>query len=423
MPCDRITNAYRRVPLLALSSSAIRVPAAHCWTSQQWHPFGCLVSLVALSAMFSVYGAEPAQAADSYADQRARLETMSAEEKEQLQRKKERFEALSEAEQKRLRELHAEVASAPESDELLAVMTRYNEWLKTLSSAVRAELLSLPPDERIKRIKEIKQDQERQRFREFANNLPERDMNIVYSWIEEFVGRNEEAYLERTPGEFRRRLQQMNETERRKALVGGLIWRRWDDDSPKPSEIEISELLPQLSEETRREVARATTNEEKLLVIRTLVRAAVLSKVLPPITDEQRQQVFAKLSSVERERLEQMAPDMMRRELTRMYHAQQFRERDGWRGWGPPGSGGPRFGPGRRDDGRDGPREGRGEGGRDDRRDGPRGEGRREFGRGERPEFGPPPGPPRRPPPMEEPPMEPPAEEPAADAGSSGEAD
>lgn len=294
--------------------------------------------------------AGPARAADSYAEQRARLEAMSAEEKEQLQRKKERFEALSESEQMRLRELHASVASDPDSDELLAVMSSYHAWLKTLSSAVRAELLSLPPEKRIERIKELKQEQERQRFREFANNLPERDMNVVYSWIEEFIGRHEAEFLERTPSEFRHRLEQQSESDRRKSLVAGLIWRRWDDDSPKPSEKDVSELLPRLSEETRKEVARAATKEEKLLVVRALVRAAVLSKVFPPISDEQRQQVFAKLSSVERERLEQMAPEMMRRELTRRYHAEQFRERDGWRGWGPPGSGGSRFGPSRRDD-------------------------------------------------------------------------
>jgi hypothetical protein len=303
-------------------------------------------------------------AADSYREQRAKLETMSAEEKEQLQRKKERFEALSQSEQERLRELHSAVAATAESDQLLAVMSRYNDWLKTLTSAVRAELLSLPAEERIKRIKELKQDQEQQRFREFANNLPEQDMNIIYSWIEDFVGRNESELIKRIPPEFRRRLEQQRDSaERRKALVTSLMWRRGDDDSPKPSESDVAELLPKLSEETRKQIDRTTSTEEKLLAVRTLVGAAVLSKVFPPISDEQRQQVFAKLNSVERDRLEQMAPDMMRRELTRMYHAEQFRSREGWRG-GPPGPGGPRFSAERRDDGRDGrrgdgPREGR----------------------------------------------------------------
>ena len=358
------------------------------------------------------------RAADSYAEQRARLEAMSAEEKEQLQRKKERFEALSESERNRLRELHSAVASVPESDELLAVMTRYNEWLKTLSSAVRAELLSLPADQRIKRIKELKQEHERQRFREFANNLPEQDMNVVYSWMEGFVGRNEAEFMKRIPPEFRRRLEHADEAERRKALVSSLMWRRWDDDSPKPTEADVDQLLPSLSEETRRELARTSTKEEKLLAVRDLVRAAVLSKVFPPISDDQRQQVFAKLNSVERERLEQMAPDMMRRELTRLYHAEQFRQREGWRGDGRPGPGGPRFGPGRRDEGRPGdgrpgegrpgegrPGEGRPEGRgpgrsdgfRDDRRDGPRDFDRRGSDREERPQSNPAPAPSKTP--------------------------
>ena len=346
-------------------------------------------------------------AADSYAQQRARLEAMSAEEKEQLQRKKERFDALSEAEQNRLRELHNAIATAPQSEELIAVMTRYNEWLKTLSSAMRAELLSLPPDERIKRIKEIKQEQERQRFREFANNLPEQDMNVVYSWMEEFVGEHEAEFLKRMPPDFRRRMEQMEAAERRKALISGMLWRRGDEDSPQPGEAELQKLLPRLSEETRKELDRATSQEEQLSAVRTLVRAAVVSKVFPPITDEQRQQVFARLNSLERERLEQMAPDMMRRELTRLYHAQQFRERDGWRGGGGrPGPGGPRFGPGRREDGPppgedrapgrpDGPREERREGARERGPEGGREFDRREFGASRRAKAGPPAGAPR----------------------------
>jgi hypothetical protein len=328
---------------------------------------GCVL-IVALLLTRSVLAAE------SYREQRAKLETMSAEEKEQLQRKKERFEALSQSEQQRLRELHSAVAATAESDQLLAVMSRYNDWLKTLTSAVRAELLSLPPEERIKRIKELKQDQERQRFREFANNLPEQDMNIIYSWIEDFVGRNESEFIKRIPPEFRRRLEQQRDgAERRKALVTSLMWRRGDDDSPKPSEADVAELLPKLSEETRKQIDRTTSAEEKLSAVRTLAGAAVLSKVFPPISDEQRQQVFAKLNPVERDRLEQMAPDMMRRELTRMYHAEQFRNRESWRGGppGPGGPGGPRFGPERREDGRDGRR---GDGQREGRR-GPPGDG------------------------------------------------
>ena len=355
------------------------------WWASAW------LSLVSLLPTVTGVRAE-----ESYAEQRARLEAMSAEEKEQLQRKKERFEALSASEQDRLRRLHSAIASEPESAELLAVMERYNEWLKTLSSAVRAELLSLPPDERIKRIKDLKQEQERQRFREFANNLPEQDMNVVYSWMEDFVGRHAEEFLRRVPPEYRRRIEQSEEAERRKALMAGLLWRRLGDDSPKPTEADVERLLPQLSQETRKELARAATKEEQLSAVHALVRAAVLSKVFPPITDDQRQQVFAKLSSVERERLEQMAPDMMRKELTRLYYAQQFREREGWRGGRP---GGPRFGPGRRDDGRpgDGLNPGRTERPGEDRSDVRRNFYRDDSDRKELQAVGPPQGPPQGP--------------------------
>ena len=81
---------------------------------------------------------------------------MTAAEKNQLQIKRERFLSLApEIEQAKIRELHQQIQSHPESEKLLATMNRYNEWLMTLTVYQRAELLKLPKKERIAHIKSL----------------------------------------------------------------------------------------------------------------------------------------------------------------------------------------------------------------------------------------------------------------------------
>src|SRR5436309_2734094 len=128
------------------------------------------------------------RADDDYAQSAARLEKMTADQKDDLRRKKSRFDALSPAEQQKLRELHASIASDPSSKELLETVKSYNRWLATLDSVERSTLLDIKdPEERIARIKTLMQQQEERRFREFAGNLPEEDRIAVYKWLGEWA--------------------------------------------------------------------------------------------------------------------------------------------------------------------------------------------------------------------------------------------
>ncbi len=104
-----------------------------------------LLLIVALAVGESAGEAEPAAPEAGPKN----LETMSATEKKELQSKQERFYRLDEKEQDRLRRLHEELSQAPDAAQLQRVMERYASWLQTLPSGARADLLSLPPADRV----------------------------------------------------------------------------------------------------------------------------------------------------------------------------------------------------------------------------------------------------------------------------------
>ena len=68
---------------------------------------------------------------------RAKIAAMDPAQQQDLLRKLERFEALPEAEQQRLRELQAAIDADPNAERLLIVLERYHEWLKTITNSQR----------------------------------------------------------------------------------------------------------------------------------------------------------------------------------------------------------------------------------------------------------------------------------------------
>jgi hypothetical protein len=310
------------------------------------------------------------------ADPAAQIASLSAEQKEELLRKKERFDSLPPAEQDRLRELHKSLASSANAQGLSGVMDRYCEWLKTLTSAQRAELRDLPVDKRIARIKELLQQQAGQRFQEYAGSLPAEDREAIYRWLEDFVVRNQDEITNQLTFDMKRRLNDAPDEEARKRmLIMGFQYRRPDSQMPMPTQEDFGELLASLSPATRKKLDEAKTPEEKQARARELVRAAIFSRVFPPVSDEELRKFYVSLPADARDRLEGLDPEQTTRELRRMYYYERFRDRGGpwgggpWTGFGGPRPGGPGFREGE-------PREGGGGPGRfGPRRDGQPGSG------------------------------------------------
>ena len=321
-------------------------------------PFGLLMLLLSIS----VFASQSALTAADTTDSLARLESLSAEQKEELLRKKERFDALKEEEKDRLRELHRDIITAPNAARLQRVMSRYTQWLSSLTSAQRSELLTLPADERIDKIKELLKQQENQRFQLYVGNLPIEDRDAIYQWLERFITRHESEIIERLPLDVRVRLRDTSDDDaRRRMLIWGLRRRSDSSDSPYPTSEEFAKLVETLSAETQKQFAQAKTPEEKQNRARDLVRAAIDSRSFPSVSEEDLRKFAAGLKAEDRDRLEQLDAEQAKRELRRLYFAERFRENvqnrgpwGGGRGSGPPRREGesrdgdgdpPRFGP------------------------------------------------------------------------------
>ena len=95
------------------------------------------ISCFVLVASFIGFGA---RADDSYAQNAARIQQMTPNQKDDLRRKKNRFDELTPEEQQKLRDLHVAITSDPNTKELIDTLTQYNRWLKTLDSEDRSTL-------------------------------------------------------------------------------------------------------------------------------------------------------------------------------------------------------------------------------------------------------------------------------------------
>jgi hypothetical protein len=320
-----------------------------------------LAGLVA--AVGCVAGEIPRAAADeSYAQRVARIAGMTPEEKEELRKKKERFDALSPAEQQRIRELHAAIAADPDSRELMQTMTRYHRWLATLDPTDRYKLLDIKdPQERVARIKELLQQQEERRFRQYFANLPEEDRKAIYQWIGEFVATHAEQIRSRLPEGIARRLEHFPDDEaRRRELF--LAWQRWrrEFDLPSPGPDDYAALLKRFSSATQKQIeaaAQATAASEsstsrdpqpskqrlqelQLRRVEELVRTALYSRFFPQVSQQELLKFYQamKPDDPRRKLLEGKEGEELHRELQRMYNW----ERSGWSRGGPPDGPGPR---------------------------------------------------------------------------------
>ena len=311
-----------------------------------WRTGRMLAPLLVLASALAAH-------AETEAERAARLQNLTAEQKDELLSKKERFDTMKEEERKRLRELHASIESAPNRSELQQTLSRYYAWLGTLSSIQRDDLRDLPADKRIERIKELLKQQEMQRFQAFVGNLAEADRQAIFKWLGEFVMQHEEEILEEVvnPDE-RRRIRGTEDLEARQRMLGfHMAIQRQNPKMPSPGREDFNRLMERLTPETVAQIEQAPPLEQPDRV-REMVRAAIFSRRSPPpVSGEELRKFYTGLKAEQRENLEGLEPEEFKRRLTWMYNA----EKRGWqggRGFGPPGSGRP--GEASRGDGRRG---------------------------------------------------------------------
>lgn len=259
---------------------------------------------------------------ETFDERRARIDRMSAIEKDELRRNQERFLKLDN--QTELRELDQQLSKDPRGDELRKVMLRYHEWLRALPSAERADLLSLSEEDRIPKIKEMLKKQETDRLRELAKeSLSPEDVEQVRVWLAEMVLRRKAELLEQLPEEIRNRLK--NSDDARRIMFEWSVHTREKNKPPmlttsalKIEEAERQQLVEKLSTKARDFYRKAGGKEEDKQLI---VQNWIFSTFRPhrPSTQEL-QDFLQRLPAETRDRLENLPPEQMKAELTRRFY-------------------------------------------------------------------------------------------------------
>ena len=306
----------------------------------------CFVA-ICLALSGSAFGEE------TVAERKDRLAKMTDDQKIELQRKKERFDELSKETQEKLRNLHTVISSDPNAKELEETVRRYNQWLASLESPQRAALLSIQnPTERILRIKELMQQQEDRRFREFSYDLPEEDRKTIQRWLQDFVSRHADEIRRRLPDEAKKRIDDSPEEQRPVELLNA--WQRFRRqlDLPYPAQEDTKELVPLLSTKAQNRImvalpagdAQAAADTQHQRVVE-LIRAVNFSRFMPHVSNEELLKFYhaMKPDDPRRERLEGLEKDKLYDELRRMWNFERYAKRGGpgFQRGGPPGQGGP----------------------------------------------------------------------------------
>ena len=268
--------------------------------------------------------------ADSRQVEQKSIQDMTADEKEQLSRKKERFYRLAPEKQQQMRQIQQTIATDSDGNDLRRVLVRYQEWLKTLSPGVRAELLDLALNERITQISKIQVQQESRRLRELAADTPltRQDIKGIRAWLNRLAHRHRPQIEERLRNEPRRRdrAATLDDPRRLRAFMTGRFLRPWKDGrpAPLPNEAEDIDLLREkLSAKARDALDMVADPEEKRILMYTWVRAAFFCGKMPKVSNEELEAFAKTLSQRDRQDLEGLPDKQLFERLRRRYYKQR----------------------------------------------------------------------------------------------------
>jgi hypothetical protein len=248
---------------------------------------------------------------DALPERQKEIERMGPAEREHLARKLDRFDAYSPHEQQRMRNLHESLNHDGDGTILRDVLVRYHEWL-ALQPGVREELGELSDDERITRIKQLRQEQAAHHRDQWKDG---HDLSVVVAWLDEFAWQHRQPLLGMLSDQRRKYLKNLDEKQERQALMWMMHHRVAGQNRSagvRLAAADYDRLAEQLSPEGRErlEAAQETTDKSKLIhqwvqiAQRQQADTVGLSRMLPPI----------KASELERFRAEELT-DAQRKAL------------------------------------------------------------------------------------------------------------
>jgi hypothetical protein len=280
------------------------------------------LQMLAREGLFPKESGETAAAVPmSQGDPLQRIGKMDADEKEQLMRRKEQFDDLGPDRQKQLQELDKALREDDDPQILRPIMRRYNEWLKTLSSFTRAELIALQPAERVQRVKKHLYEEE---IREGGKRPPQKDIEKIRAWMNDHVRDHEKQFLKMLPEPRQQAAANLTDDVRLQMVRGFMAWHWRTAGAGKPAPLmtdaDLARLRKQLSAETRQRLESKPIEAQWQMVAVWMQRQRPSRGPLPKADDERLAKFFEEnLTDEERDWLMNMPGEDMQRELQRLY--------------------------------------------------------------------------------------------------------
>ncbi len=256
------------------------------------------------------------------------LQTLPANDRQELVGRQQRFEQLSDVEKERMRTLHAALRNHPDAARLDSVLLQYSQWLSTLTPNERYAILDTPADQRVDRIRQLRAREEDQRLTELGLNT--QDARVILDWFNQQLSEHQGKLLEGMDARERERLERIpNDNARKIALSAQMLFNRGRNNRADQlfnmiRREERDRLKALLSNNAREkllaEEARGSdTDANKLLA--EWIRASAMNRFRPPeITDEELLKSLENLPAAVRADLERLPRDQMYRALRERFH-------------------------------------------------------------------------------------------------------
>jgi hypothetical protein len=250
------------------------------------------------------------------------VSSMPSADKTDLLEKKEKFDTLPPAEQKKLRELHNEVQKSPDAAELRWIMREYYEWWKNLPPVAKNELSA--PAAPQERVKQVEQWREMELWLNPAAVLSEQDIKELREWLARYFQKFETKHREGLAAADRKKWDEQDKAAREKTIAA-VFWRRGQVGGVRmPPPDDLPGLLEKLSPETRRLLADKPPEEQWKKIQSWLgaigrqqfaARAGRRSGSL--VGENEVAEFFEHLPDAEKMQLLDLSPDEMQHELQR----------------------------------------------------------------------------------------------------------
>jgi hypothetical protein len=217
----------------------------------------------------------------SLTERHAWVESLSPTDKIDLRDDFEKFSALPPKQQQALRQFDKQLSEDPNNAQLRRIMQRYYDWLKTLTSVDRANVLDeTNATDQIKLIRQLRQGQMNQYLTWLdpgLNLLRDRDSAAVLQWMREFADSHEAELTALLPDQKHPDGQKSDERRRRRPLMG-LAWQQWWSPSatstPPVTSTDIHALHSMLSPEKQQQLDSQTELNEQTALIRRWIQTA-----------------------------------------------------------------------------------------------------------------------------------------------------